>query len=427
MKIIRSTKCTTQYATQNKQEQLSLFLTEYVRIVNKFIDLFWGNPDIAENKHLVKSTLSGCGQTWLSERAKQCAARQALAKCKSTKASFATWRENGDTDKTTCKKPRIRKLKACLSSQCAVLEKAKKQGVFNCWLRLSSLGNKLGLRIPIKLHKHYYKLLKKGRQCTSFEISEDTVKISFEMETGKKLEPTGAIGLDTGINALASISTGEQIGTEVKARIERIKRCKHGSKGQQRARTALRQYLDLACKQIMLIQGLTLLVVEKLKNITKNTKDPKRRLGKDIRRSIGAWNVRYFHGRLEQQCEWNRVSFRTVPAYYTSQTCPACGCRRKGNRDGLLFKCPHCGYADNADISASKTILNRFLDGKYADGAAGLPDRRNADDMSILLEGLFRQQNNGTTTRKPRRFRNRQSSAGVLKSRKRNIVPVSKR
>ena len=423
MKVIRSTTITIKYATNKKKTDLLVFLVEYVRVVNCYVDAFWNNPAVTETKHLTQNVVNHVSDTWLTYRARQDAARQALAKCRSTKASFATWKENGDTNKTTCKKPRVRKLKAMLSINCVKFERSLK-GSFDAWLHFSSLGNKLNFRLPVKLHSHYHKLAKAGRRCTSFEISEDKVKISFEIDTGKKHEPTGCVGLDTGINALASISTGKQFGTEIKQKIAKIKRCEYGSKGQQRARISLKQYIDLVCKQVMLISGLTLLVIENLKGITKGTK-LKGRLSKNMRSSVGVWNVRYFHNRLEQQCEINRVSFRTVPAYYTSQTCPCCGNCQKENRNGLLFKCLRCGYADNADISASKSILNRFLSGKYSAGCSGLADERTVDDMTNLLECLFRQQNIRTTIRKPKRFRHRPSSTGTV--RKNNTVSVSKR
>ena len=423
MKILRSTEVTLKCATQRKQDQLKRFLSEYLRVVNKFIDYFWGQEAKLANKDLTKNILSICGETWLSERAKQCAARQALAKCKGARTSFKTWKETEATNKTTPKKPRLTKSTAMLSSQCAVIEQATKAKKFDAWLYLSCLGNKLNLRLPVKLHTHYYKLLKEGNQCSSVELTENSVKIIFEIETEKKQEPAGAIGLDTNMGALAGLSTGELLGTELKEKIQRVKRCRHGSKGQKRARTSLKQYIDLVCKQIMLIQGLTCLVIENLKGITKGTKNPKRRLGKDMRRSIGIWNVRYFHNRLEQQCEWNRVSFRTVPAYFTSQTCSCCDSKNTIRRE-TLFKCKDCGYLDHADLNAPKVILDRFLKGKYSAGYHSLPDRRNADDMKILQEGLLRQQNNGPTSRKPCKVRRRRSSTGAV--RKNVIVPVAK-
>ena len=52
------------------------------------------------------------------------------------------------------------------------------------------------------------------------------------------------------------------------------------------------------------------------------------------------------------------VSF--VQSFYTSQTCPHCGCIDKENRkDQEHFECIECGYKSNADLNASSNIKQR--------------------------------------------------------------------
>jgi len=393
MKIIRSTKCSLRFATEHKKKQWRLFLVEYVRVVNLYIDQFWFNTP-KNNNELVKDVLDVVATTWLTQRAKQCAARQALGMVLAVRERIKTARKNKEKCKTTPRKPVLRKLKAELSSLCATLKIPEQKSSFDAWLHLKSLGNKLCLDLPIRFHKHYFELAEIGTRCTQFIITEKYIQIPFEITVTEKLQPTGCIGIDTGINALASVSIGEQFGTEIKNKIERVKRCQHGSRGQQRARRSLRQYIDRTVNEIMMIDDLTLVVVEQLKNITKNTKQPKRRLGKNIRRSIGAWNVAYWLQRLEMACERNRVSFRTVTSFYTSQTCPVCGHCQKENRNGLVFKCLQCGYTDNADISASKSILNRHLNGKFGKDCMGLADRRKDFGLNVSQNSLFGQQDN---------------------------------
>ena len=391
MKITRSTKCSLRFATDKKKEQLRLFLVEYVRVVNLYIDLFWFDTP-KNNNEIVKEVLNKIDNTWLTQRAKQCAARQALGMVHGVKAGHAEKRKERQKCKSTPRKPVLRKLKAHLSSQCATLKIPEHETNFDVWLHLGSLGKDIGLKIPIRFHEHCSKLAEIGTRCTQFIITDKYIQIPFDIIVEEKLLPTGCIGIDTGINALASTSISEQFGTEVKDKIERVKRCQHGSKGQQRARRSLRQYIDWTVNQIMSIEDVTLVVVEQLKGITQNTTQPKRRLGKNIRRSIGAWNVSYWLKRLEMACERNRVSFRTVTSFYTSQTCPVCGHCQKENRNGLVFKCLQCDYIDNADISASKSILNRHLHGKFGEGCVRLADRRKDFGLNALQNSLFRQQ-----------------------------------
>jgi hypothetical protein len=64
-----------------------------------------------------------------------------------------------------------------------------------------------------------------GKFLQSCIITESYVQFCFEIETGPKLEQGEIVGIDTGINALASENTGKQYGFEVKKHIERVKRC----------------------------------------------------------------------------------------------------------------------------------------------------------------------------------------------------------
>jgi transposase len=323
MNLIRSSKCSLKFATAKKREQWITFLVEFRRVVNLYITLFWFNPRLEEIKttELKKEVLDQIEDTWLTQRAKACAARQALTMCQTTHKTFREKIEENKKKKkdnknrkkddkkakvkclkSTCKKPVLRALKAELSANCATLHDVVDME-FDTWLHLNSLGKKISLDLPLRFHKHYNVLKSIGTRMTSFTITDEYIQIPFEIQTEKKLPKNGCVGLDSGINALASLSTGEQFGTEVSDYIDKIKRCKQGSKAQKRTRKTLRQYIDRVVKDIMGVAGLSLLVVENLAGITQNTKkNPKRRLGKEMRRSVGNWNIRYFHKRLEYAC-----------------------------------------------------------------------------------------------------------------------------
>ena len=51
-----------------------------------------------------------------------------------------------------------------------------------------------------------------------------------------------------------------------------------------------------------------------------------------------------------------------VQPYYTSITCPNCGCIDKDNRKSQeTFICRECQFTDNADVNAAKNILHRVV------------------------------------------------------------------
>lgn len=349
MKITRSVKCSLKFANVGKLQQLRDILAEYGRVVNVFISRFW--VDSPGKAGLLASRIE-VQDTWLSARLRKVAAREALDMICAEK------RRHG----ARAKRPTHRGKRMCLSSTIANLRLAGR-GEFNAWLHLSSIGNRTILDLPIRFHQQWLKWMSRGRRLESYVVTEQAVQFAFEVETGPKLPPTDCVGVDTGINALATISTGEQVGVDIRACIDRIGRCQHGSNGHRQASRALRQRMSEAAKEVT--TGVTLVVVENLRNITRNTR---RRLGRETRRLIGRWNVRYWLSRLEMTCQERNVSFRTVSPRHTSQACHRCGHTDQRNRVGEVFLCRSCGHTDNADINAAKNILTRFLTGPYGAG-----------------------------------------------------------
>ncbi len=359
MNIIRSTRCSLKFSTNTKLDKLQLVMTEYSKVVNFFIDRFFEKPP---TKAQLLKPIVDLPTTWLSARLRKVAAREAIDMIGSVK-------ERGLTTK-----PHHNGKSMSVSSTIAELQQSENS--FDCWLHLASIGDGIIIDLPIKLHKHYYKLKQRGKQLASYIIKPDCVQFCFEIETGAKKEDGKIIGIDTGINSLATSSEGEQYGTDIKSIIEKIKRKEHGSNKQQRVRRALKQRMNEVAKEVMK-QDVKLVVVEDLKKMNHSTK-LKRRLSKNMRRSLGAWVYRYWLNRVQMATEDNRVSFRRVNPAYTSQRCNVCGHTERGNRNGLMFLCLKCGYKDNADYNAAKNIKFRFLSGPY--GAAYKPK-----DEELLL------------------------------------------
>jgi hypothetical protein len=361
VKILRSSKCSLKFANKNKLEKLSVVMEEYSRIVNLFIDSFW--TDTPAKALLLKPIVDSVLPSWLTARLRKVAAREAIDMITSVRRR---WEDN--PSKIT--KPLHRGNRMCVSS--TIAEMRMSWGLeFDGWLYLTCLGDKLKISLPIKLHKQFHKWDQKGKRLESYVITREYVQFAFEIETGSKQPKEACVGVDTGIKALASLSTGEQLGTDTEEHINRIKRCKHGSKGQKRASRALRQRMDEIARDVC--KRASLVVVENLKNITLNRKrNVKRRLTKNMRRSIGRWNVRYWLDRLRMTCEEMNVSFRSVSPYKTSQTCPFCGHVDRRNRSGESFMCRKCERTGNADIFAGMNILERFLTGPYGVGCKPL-------------------------------------------------------
>ena len=214
--------------------------------------------------------------------------------------------------------------------------------------------------LPVRFHRHYHRYANDpaAMRLESYIITEDTVQLAFALDVEEPRREGPEFGLDTGINTLAALSDGTLLGTDMKQLVERVKRCRHGSKGQKRARRAFHQRIEEVAREVVGLQP-RLVVAEGLKLLSQGRKTH-RRVSKNMRRSLGAWAYRDWLDRLRQACEVNRVRFESVPPAYTSQRCHACGHTERGNRRGEDFQCRACGCTDHADVNAARNLLDRF-------------------------------------------------------------------
>jgi len=330
-----------------------------MRVVNSYIDLWWNYTPI--KAELKKDKLNLITDTWFAQRMKQAAAREAVDMIASAK------RLARKCSKEASKPVHTGKRMAWTSNTANLV--ASRSPEFDAWLQIHSVGNGIRLDIPIRFHKQFNKWNERGRRFNSYVILRDAVQFSFEIETGPKQVPDRCVGIDTGIKKLATLNTETKLGEDIEPIIEKIKRRKWGSKGQKRARAHLRQRMGEVAKEICKVASLV--VVEDLRQMNHKTK-VKRRLTKNMRRSLGAWAYSYWLDRLQMTTEETNVSFRRVSPYYTSQKCSACEHTERSNRRGENFLCRSCGHADDADVNAAKNILERFLTGRYGAGCKAL-------------------------------------------------------
>lgn len=341
------------FLTESKREKLYEIMDEYSRVVNSFIDLFWGNH--FTQKDLTKE-ITNLPDSWLSARMRQCAAREALGM---VEGAYRKAEVVGEEPL----KPIHTGKKMILSAQTVRIEKGRNS--FDLWLVLHSVGNGIKIYIPLKRHRHM-NWFQAWEMSNTVVIHRQYVQFSFEKEVGSKKTEGQLVGVDVGINHLLATSMGELIGSEVKSLINAIKRKKQGSKGYKRAKKTLSYYLHKIVKEFFRYhEDLRLIVVERLNNL-KQGKQHNR--SKAFRKTLSNWNYRELLEIIQMRSEENRVSFRNVNPYKTSQQCPHCSHTERDNRSGEKFRCLRCGYANQADIVGSLNILDRFISGRY--GAA---------------------------------------------------------
>lgn len=294
--------------------------------------------------------------TWLSARMVKNAFAEGYGMVQSAKSNV--------TDKKPYCRPWHYSKKAILSETINTQFDVIKTKEFDFNVTLGSLGNKLNISIPLKKHKQFNKWNELGKRSKSIVLTKNYIMFSFEIETGKKKEESKYLGVDIGLQKLIATSDNSFIGEQIYDKLKELKVKQRCSKGYYRKKEEIKEYINLMLKQIPW-HSISHLVCEKLKGIKYRMKERKR-LSKNMRGFISNWNYAQVLGRIKALCQEMNVSFRSVPAYYTSVICPICGHRDKGNRKSQeIFECQKCGHSDNADINAAKNILIRFLTGAY--------------------------------------------------------------
>ena len=357
MKITRSVKCHYSWLTLSKKKSLESILEEYSKVVNWFIKEYESViPETRKYDLLLKEHIHNVS-TWLSARMIKNAFQEGYALVQGTKESCTALNKKYNTPKHTLKTMTV-------SCTIATIDKYPGTKDFDLNVTLGSIGNSIKISIPLKKHKQFIKWDSQGKLCSTVIVTDKYIQFSFEIDTGKKKTSGNLMGCDIGMNKLIATSDDQLHGYKIPDLIAKLRRKKHCSKAYYACKEEIREYV---CKQVKNIpfKDLKLLVCEKLKGLKYKMK-VNRRKTKKFRRVLTNWNYGFVLERIKALCEENRVSFRSVLPFYTSQICSSCGhCEKRNRPSQELFCCVKCGYSSNADLNASKVILGRFLTGKY--------------------------------------------------------------
>lgn len=398
--IKRTVQCNLNEATGFKKSKLNDFFEEYARVVNCFIDLYWNGRPYPKKAN---STEYKQVSSWLLGKAMKCAANQAIKIVKSTrkkdsqkaykqyKRIFAKAKKSGRNHFGILDKKYVdwvvgRRLKhrinkpifdgSTIELNSDLIKIQDGNNSFDLWIRIGSVfGNRFSLLLPTRKHRHYHKIVNQGyRQCSSATLMKRDnryfVNIFFDKEEPVKSDKqTNCLGIDLGINKLMSLSDGRFIGTDFKNLLKKLEGKKQKSHNYNQTLKEIKDYIGWCINQIG-IENYDLVVIEELKNITKNGK--KLSKSKWLRKKLAHWNIDLVHRRLTEKCEANRVWIQTVPACYTSQRCSHCGEIHKESRKGEKYECISCGCSLDADTNASINILNSFLNGECGGSSSHL-------------------------------------------------------
>lgn len=343
LQLIRSSRTSLRFSNKCKLTQLKTILDEYQRVVNSIIDSLWGKPI---PKYLPQDSEI---DSWISARLKQCAYKQSTQILKSVKKRQLKGKK--------VSKPRLTKQVMELDERfISIIEEPNK--TFDGFMQVSSLGDKIIIKLPFKKHRHILQLESEGFQRKkSVRILFEDNRYFVDFFYSKDIEENPSkklVGCDMGIKKLLVTSDGHYLGEGLEPLIRKIKRKKQNSKAYKRALKERDQYINRVVRELPDSH----IVMEDLTGIVQGTR---KRLNKEFRKTISRWTYSQVMSRIENHCARKGFLVHKVDPSYTSQTCSKCGFVHRSNRNGEVFRCTKCGYTSDADYNASLNILTRFI------------------------------------------------------------------
>lgn len=337
--------------TGNKREKVEELINEYVSFTQKVINTLWNRRIF--NGRFVDKKLYRNIKTSLTERYKQCAAKQALQIVKSQR----------ERDKKT--KPVIHNVSLELDGRFARLEKGKNS--FDLWVKLSVLGSR-PIYLPTKRHRHFNGLDSAWQKKSACRLRRTRkslfLDVFFEKEKPPIKKNGEVVGLDCGYRKLAVLSDKQVVGKDMEGTVTHFYKRK-------KSHLIVGEYINHELKKID-FSNVKILVVEDLKNVKKNKKG---KFTHHVNRLLSNWAYRQALDKLEMLCEENRVQIARVNPRYSSQVCNRCKVRDKASRKNERYECHHCGWKVDADYNAALNIRDFWIaQGQYG----ALPENRFA-------------------------------------------------
>ena len=362
--MIKCSKTTLKYSNTNKKNDLHKFINEYHRVTQEFVCLLWEQEKI---HRLIPRETTDEVNSWLSQRAIQCAAKQASGIVRGTRAKqkkrefihdklvsegkFKQARKLKKViEKVKISRPDVKSLEVELDSRFVKLDWDNPTS-FDGWLTLTSLGNKLKIKMPVRKSKHFNWLSKSGTLKSGVRVSKERITFNFEMPEVKHKRTGTTLGIDIGSKTVISCSNGFQSkqdkhGWDLDKIQIKLNRRERGSNGFRRAQQHRKNHVNWSINQLSLT-NIKKIRIEKIKHLRKGHKSS---------RKLSHWAYTTIFDKLEDICSTTGVQLEKVNPAYTSQRCSQCGWVRKRNRQGKLFKCNSCSYECDADLNASKNI-----------------------------------------------------------------------
>jgi transposase len=360
---IRSGSSSTKFANTGKREDLRVFIGEYFRVCQFFVDEIW---DMEKVPKLLPREITERADSWLNARGLQAAGKQASGIVRGTKKKdeqrryvhgqlvasgrFKQARKlQRSIDAHPISKPELETVNPELDSRFITIDTKGTKG-FDLWVTISGFGRGMEIILPLRKNRQLNEMASLGQLKGGVRVSEKRVTFNFGAEFPEEQTDGETVGLDIGVKETFACSTGQTSpidphGWTTEKICEKINRKVPGSNGFQRACRHRESHVNWTLKRINL-DGVAILRMEDLTGLKKSP----------VSRQVRRWVYPLVRTAVEEACIRHGVRVEHVDPTYSSQRCSQCGWTRKSNRHGQRFKCKSCGFAADADLNASVNL-----------------------------------------------------------------------
>lgn len=271
-----------------------------------------------------------------------------------------------------------------------VVEKSL-DSTFDYWLRISTLEKGNPLRVPVKLASYHRSALKDRILNTSTTLQRRNgvwwLTLSFDEDVPLQTAPEAPkVGVDVGIVHFLTTSTNKEYGSFHGKMARQHKRDREKRRRKAKLRASLekkgvppeqlpstssatgqrlgrfvRQEINRAVNEMIKDHPDARIIYEELNVASMRFKT----------RAMNSYLYASNLAHVPEQIAWatakRGMAVHTVKAAYSSQQCPCCHFVDRANRpDQQTFCCVVCGYKEQADRKAARTLADRWGDRELA-------------------------------------------------------------
>jgi IS605 OrfB family transposase len=223
-------------------------------------------------------------------------------------------------------------------------------------------------KIPINIYNKEIFKLRKGQSDLVYQNGSFYLCCTIDVLENEKFIPKDVIGIDLGINQLATTSDNETFSGEL-VENKRLKYSSHRHRLQKKnTRSAKRKIKNIGNKEARFRKDvnhcISKKIVEKakgtscaisLENLTGiNNRTTVRKSQRNQRMSWSFYQLKTF---IIYKAKEQGITVIEVDPKNTSRTCNKCKyCDKKNRKNQSDFHCLECGYTENADYNASLNI-----------------------------------------------------------------------